>query len=108
MRIKGAGVLPQDGAIVLQLPRLPLLKTGLNDKVPTNLNIEKGGTGTMRTCPKCGKEYQEHPAISRADNVTEICPDCGTLEALEAAGISKEAQDEILKTIHETKKGAGL
>lgn len=108
MRIKGAGVLPQDGAIVLQLPRLPLLKMRFNDKVPTNLNIEKGGTETMRTCPKCGREYQEHPAISRADNVTEICPDCGTLEALEAAGISKEAQEAILKGIHEAKEGAGV
>ena len=61
----------------------------------------------MRTCPKCGKEYQEHPAISRTDNKTEICPDCGTLEALEAAGISKEAQEEILRTIQKA-KGAGV
>lgn len=67
----------------------------------------KGEPEEMRTCPKCGKEYQEHPAISRTDNKTEICPDCGTLEALEAAGISKEAQEEILKTIHEA-KGAGV
>lgn len=63
--------------------------------------------GQMKTCPKCGKEYQEHPAISREDNKTEICPDCGTLEALEAAGISKEAQEQILKAIHEA-KGAGV
>lgn len=63
----------------------------------------KGEAEQMRICPKCGKEYQEHPAISRADNVTEICPDCGTLEALEAAGISKETQEEVLKTIHEAK-----
>lgn len=63
--------------------------------------------GKMRTCPKCGKEYQEHPAISRTDNKTEICPDCGTIEALEAAGISKEALEEILRTIHEA-KGAGV
>lgn len=61
----------------------------------------------MRTCPKCGRTYKEPPAISREDNKTEICPDCGTLEALEAAGISKEAQEEILKTIHEA-KGAGV
>ena len=67
----------------------------------------KGEPENMRTCPKCGKEYQEHPAISRADNVTEICPDCGTLEALEAAGISKEAQEAILQEIHEA-KGAEL
>ena len=63
----------------------------------------KGEPDIMRTCPKCGKEYQEHPAISRTDNKTEICPDCGTLEALEAAGISKKAQDAILNEIHTAK-----
>ncbi len=36
-----------------------------------------------RTCPKCGKEYTEHPALSRTDNKTEICPECGVREALE-------------------------
>ena len=38
----------------------------------------------LRTCPKCGKEYTEYPALSRVDNKTEICPECGTKEALEA------------------------
>ena len=37
----------------------------------------------MKTCPTCKEEYEEHPAISRRDNKTEICPDCGTREALE-------------------------
>lgn len=37
-----------------------------------------------RTCPRCGKTYTEYPAISRKDNTTEICPQCGQLEALEA------------------------
>lgn len=37
----------------------------------------------IRICPLCGNEYTEHPAISRKDNVTEICPKCGTKEALE-------------------------
>ena len=53
----------------------------------------------MRTCPKCGKEYADHPAISRTDNTTEICPDCGPIEALTAAGISPEKQEEILNEI---------
>lgn len=35
-----------------------------------------------RTCPICGEEYTEHPAISRRDNETEICPLCGVAEAL--------------------------
>lgn len=57
----------------------------------------------MKTCPKCGREYEGYPAISRADNETEICPECGTREALESAGISPEKQEEILKTIRQAK-----
>ena len=62
----------------------------------------------MAKCPICGKEYDDRPAISRKDNKTEICPDCGTLEALEAIGATQETKDEVLMTIHETRKGAGL
>ena len=51
-------------------------------------------------CPVCGKYYAGVPAISRKDNQTQICPDCGTREALESIGVSKEEQDSILKTIH--------
>ena len=53
-----------------------------------------------RTCPICGKEYTEHPALSRTDGKTLICPDCGTREALESIGVSKEEQDKILGIIH--------
>lgn len=35
-----------------------------------------------RCCPKCGSWYEGAPAISREDNETEICPDCGYDEAL--------------------------
>ena len=35
-----------------------------------------------KECPICGKIYKEPSAISRKDNKTEICPDCGTKEAL--------------------------
>ena len=38
----------------------------------------------LRTCPKCGREYEGHPALSRKDNITKICPRCGTKEALDA------------------------
>lgn len=38
----------------------------------------------MSLCPKCNKEFVEkYGAISRKDNKTIICPDCGTFEALE-------------------------
>lgn len=55
-----------------------------------------------RICPKCGKTFTEPPAISRKDNETLICPDCGTREALETLGVSREEQDEIIKKIHES------
>lgn len=37
---------------------------------------------TTWICPICGKETNEFPALSRKDNKTEICSDCGTGEAL--------------------------
>lgn len=52
-----------------------------------------------RICLLCGKEYTEPPAISRADNTTEICPDCGTREALDAAGVDTKTAAEIMQTI---------
>lgn len=38
----------------------------------------------IQRCPKCKKEFTEHPAISWSDNETEICPECGIREAIEA------------------------
>ena len=56
-----------------------------------------------RTCPICCKEYTEHPALSRTDGKTLICPDCGVREALDSIDISKDEQERILEIIH----GAG-
>lgn len=39
----------------------------------------------MKKCPKCKKNYDEHPAISRVDNKTEICSMCGIAEAMAIA-----------------------
>lgn len=50
---------------------------------------------TIRTCPKCGSTYKGHPALSRKDNETLICPLCGTREALEAMGLPQEEIDQI-------------
>ncbi len=33
-------------------------------------------------CPKCGIDYNEHPALSRDDDKTLICPTCGIKEAV--------------------------
>ena len=50
-------------------------------------------------CPRCGKDYTGAPALSRVDNSTQICPDCGTREALAAIGVSNP--DAVIERIHE-------
>lgn len=52
-------------------------------------------------CPICGKVYTGHPAISRTDNETPICSDCGTRQALQSIGIDAEEQERIIETIHQ-------
>lgn len=36
-----------------------------------------------KVCPKCGEEIVGYPAVSRRDNRTEICSECGQIEAME-------------------------
>ena len=47
--------------------------------------------------------FSERGAVSRVDNLTVICPDCGTREALESIGVDKVEQDKILGVIHNAK-----
>lgn len=58
-----------------------------------------------RTCPICGREYSEHPALSRVDGLTLICPDCGIREALESIGVKEEERERILEIIHRETDG---
>ena len=51
-------------------------------------------------CPLCGSVYHGHTALSRTDNDTLICPDCGTRQALESIGVGAEEQELIIETIH--------
>ena len=60
----------------------------------------KNDTRETRVCPLCGRTYGEPPALSRTDNETLICPDCGTRQALESIGVSAEEQEKILAIIH--------
>lgn len=55
-------------------------------------------------CPKCGKPYTEPSALSRKDNKTEICPDCGIREAMEIAGFSESQQEELIEILHKHTK----
>lgn len=57
-----------------------------------------------RICPFCSKVYIRPAALSRKDNKTLICPDCGVREALSYIGVSKEEQDKILSIIHKYEK----
>ena len=51
-------------------------------------------------CPLCGRLYHGHPALSRTDNETLICPDCGTRQALQSIGVDPDEQERIIETIH--------
>ena len=62
---------------------------------------------TERICPICNKAYTEPPALSRTDNESLICPDCGTRQALESIGVSETEQNEILRTIHRFQNARG-
>ena len=58
----------------------------------------------MKTCPECKKTYKGYPALSRKDNKTAICSECGTREAFEALGISKEEIEWIIKDLEKVTK----
>ncbi len=51
-------------------------------------------------CPKCGQQFHGVPALSREDNETMICSDCGTREALASIGVSAVEREKILEIIH--------
>lgn len=55
----------------------------------------------LPTCPKCGKQYAERPAMSREDN-KPICPMCGYKEAVKF--LPDSTQDDILKAIQAAEK----
>jgi len=54
----------------------------------------------IRICPLCGEAYGSLPAISRTDNETQICPDCGSRQALEALGVSEVEREKIISIIN--------
>ena len=43
--------------------------------------MKKKDDGSERICPICGKGYTQYPACSRYDNKTDVCSDCGIVEA---------------------------
>ena len=65
----------------------------------SGLNGVYGEDLARRICPICGGPMSEHPALSRRDNRTEICSDCGTREALADLGMDEEDQDAVIAEI---------
>lgn len=58
-------------------------------------------------CPSCKKEFNNHPALSRKDNKTEICSECGLKEALDIAlGYDEKLIQEIMNIVLEYEKKA--
>lgn len=51
--------------------------------------------GAAKICPICHNYINGYPALSRKDNKTEICSNCGTLEALK--DLKKELDKEKIK-----------
>lgn len=52
--------------------------------------IKKHNKDNKKICPKCGAVITFYPAISRIDNKTEICSDCGVCEAITIYKMSLE------------------
>lgn len=48
----------------------------------------------MRICPRCKGILGERPALSRRDGKTDICSQCGLLEALEDVEKSMKTRKE--------------
>ena len=57
-----------------------------------------------RVCPLCGQTYTNAPALSRIDNETAICPDCGIRQALASIGVSNDEQEKIISIMHEAER----
>ena len=67
----------------------------------SGLNVIYGEDVVRKICPSCGGPLTAHPALSRRDNKTQVCPDCGIREALSDFGMDEEEQEEIISLVNQ-------
>lgn len=99
-QLHGVFLPPYDGCIVVRAD-----EEGIR---PTERKKENKSGLETRICTRCGKSYCDYPATSRADGKTQICPDCGIMEALEKTNMSEEEKKELIDTVrrHSGKGGS--
>lgn len=61
--------------------------------------MKSDNSTTLRTCPAVGRSTAGSRSFEKYPN-TQICPDCGTREALESIGVSADEQEKIIGIIH--------
>lgn len=74
----------------------------VQDKVQENKEEIPYDNTTIKECPKCHKKYTQFPAVSRRDNKTYICPQCGVDEAIEDMLKNKKDENKEIKTEEDT------
>ena len=70
----------------------------VQDKVQENKEEIPYDNTTEKECPICHKKYTQFPAVSRRDNKTYICPECGVDEAIEDMLKNKKDENKEIKT----------
>ncbi len=56
----------------------------------------------MKKCPKCNGPLGDRPALSRRDGKTDICSNCGFMEAMEDAQKAfelKQSQRPVINNV---------
>lgn len=78
----------------------------LNNNLDEQIEDVPYDNTSVKKCPRCGMEYTQFPALSRRDNKTYICPDCGVAEAFEDF-FGKKTESEEVKTLYDLIKDTG-
>lgn len=52
-----------------------------------------------RICPECGNVFIGHPALSRKDNKTLICQECGVRQAMASMGVDPVEAEKVVDLV---------